>query len=69
MTNKPVLCRTCVWWKPRDKESGNCHRNAPLPPPNGQALDRVHWPITMYDDYCGDWAAPPVSNNLEEKKA
>lgn len=59
-TTIPRTCSICAWWQPRDEPTGGCHRHAPVPPPNGQALDRVRWPLVMADDWCGCWQPKPL---------
>ncbi len=47
-------CENCSFWKPsEDKKSGQCHRYAPRAILSIK-LDRVLWPATGPDDFCGD---------------
>lgn len=65
-----MTCETCRYWGfPREVdhvEHGNCRRHAPLPQFNHSTpyqLDtRPIWPQTMFDDWCGEYAAKEANH-------
>jgi hypothetical protein len=58
-------CANCRWWRKatgRERESyvsevrdrmGFCHRRSPVPVASGVFCER--WPMTVGDDFCGDF--------------
>jgi hypothetical protein len=48
-----VNCGMCRYWKPVDtKNSGECHRRAPIKTFSGQTF---FWPGTKRDEWCGEY--------------
>ncbi len=62
-------CASCAWWESQGT-AGLCRRHAPKPvlldstlPPPGVYYAR--WPVTLPQDFCGDYRPPPVSQTRE----
>ena len=63
-------CATCACWRNIDAESGKCCRHAPRFSPvetfEGLADELYgYWPVTMPDDFCGEWLPLPVAQAVE----
>lgn len=67
-TDAPLgnICQRCKWWDDRHIAKGGatiCRRHAPRPKTTRSEEDpdtgvgTSYWPITEYDDWCGEWEA------------
>ncbi len=54
MTDPRPRCEACRFWKESSRRKGFCHRYPPFPG-KGHAL----WPVTLADDWCGEFQARP----------
>ena len=54
-----MICDTCKHWT-----GDYCRRFPPVPLNN---LMGGTWPMTRPDDYCGEWAQSPLSQQQEAK--
>jgi hypothetical protein len=72
MGRREESCGRCLWWKGEASDvnvPGECHRHAPAPKPATQPEEKVDWgyhvvwPLTFFDDFCGDFrpAAPAAT--------
>jgi hypothetical protein len=72
-------CETCRFWEsaePAADEStdGWCHRHPPIPfhfpgaREMGQASYSPVFPLTAFDDWCGEWAAVRATEGNPEEK-
>ena len=55
-------CKTCRWWDPRNLENkgvGLCRFSPPVI--QGRLLIG-QWPVTSTEDWCGDFAYPPETD-------
>lgn len=58
-------CEACDWWfryvGPRVTDllgHGECRRKSPIPDHReSQMTFTAAWPLTVLDDWCGEWAA------------
>jgi hypothetical protein len=56
-----MRCADCKWWKAEDgkpphrEQRGECHRNAPRVPDDGNGSYRAAWPTTAASDFCGEY--------------
>lgn len=64
-----LTCSGCRFWDRRQNaDLGLCRRRAPLPGlPRTSGLDaeRALWPLTVADDFCGEWQPPSVVQRKE----
>ena len=57
MSERPWLCSVCKFWDGPKLEAkykdtmGECRRHAP----QGTMLDQRAWPLSAWDDWCGEW--------------
>jgi hypothetical protein len=55
-------CETCRFWSTNPAELfpgyGECRRHAPR---KSDPSDRVLWPVTSLDDFCGEHEPAPVT--------
>ena len=65
-------CDNCRFWRGGDDpvELGHCHRHAPpavtQEKPNEDAREYLgEWPVTVFDDWCGEWEASRSKLPLE----
>ncbi len=57
-------CRRCLWWDGAGpaRGVGRCRRNSPVPADGEtQVLAYARWPLTLADDWCGEWQPPAMS--------
>jgi hypothetical protein len=58
MTNGRTIfiCECCKFWERVESfdAKGECHRRAPIVSQQF-ALPQTTWPLTLHDDYCGDF--------------
>lgn len=54
-------CATCIFWaRPWSFADGACRR---YPPVATHVADRSTWPVTRFDDWCGEHTTEAVSDD------
>lgn len=54
MNDDSISCANCCYWAQLDDgDTGQCRLHAPRPR-NASSTD-TQWPITLDDDWCGQW--------------
>jgi len=51
MTKTTPRCDSCMYWKRSNSAGGECRRY----PPWIECTDKSSWPMTVRDDFCGEW--------------
>ena len=57
MKQGEIRCEKCVNWAVLDESFGHCHRNPPIITGPNQAPE---FPITSYDEWCGEFRNPQM---------
>ena len=69
MAERHERCDQCRWWEGHANvkyDEGSCHRHAPRGRERDAAGEDIRpWPITLNDDWCGEFDAESV-NELDE---
>ncbi len=50
-------CRTCCWWDLFHTQQGLCRKNPPTFREIPLADPLISFPVTNWDDWCGQWAS------------
>jgi hypothetical protein len=61
-----VTCEQCRFWERYEGDAGLCRRNAPFPE---AATHDACWPLTLSEDWCGDFQPQPVTQKVESPHA
>jgi hypothetical protein len=72
--NEPeATCKTCRWWDDTDGHAGICRRHSPrsvseYDNPDHTLINPVSlWPVTYFDDWCGEHSAVSAETTAQKK--